>query len=156
MPLLPRARRRLLGEDGTTATPPPPRSRRAAPLTQNQPTIKFNTQKSALQPRAASVASEASVASAAPSASTRSHGKATSGKVRANAIVLDESDEDEAVEPVHTTRSGRSGATSTLEGDGTRSSARSTQTASAGRRKLLPADDDDGGMVSLPTPRGLY
>lgn len=145
MPLLPRTRRRLLGEEGNEPTPPPPRRRQGAPESQEL-TSKKVAHKTPRNTRAVSTVSEGSVASLALSASTRSRG-AKSGKSKPKPIVLADSDE-ELPPPTPATRSGRSGATSTLEGDGTRFSTRSTQTATVGRRKLLPADDDDGGMVS--------
>lgn len=153
MPLLPRARRRLLGDDDGDAAPAPSRRRLPASTMQKQSTQK--TRKS----RAISVVSDVSIASTAPAASTRSQNTPKTGKakakVKAKPIVLDESEEEEPEPTPAVTRSGRSGATSTLEGDASRSATRSTQSATIGRRKLLPADDDDGGLVSFGGKRRL-
>ena len=147
MPLLPRNRKRLLGDDTHDLAPASSRRRPTANPTQTQSTLKTVSQNTQRKTRDPSVSSEISIASSSLSASTRILTRPNTGKRKAKPIVLDHSDDEEPTPPV--TRSGRSG-TSTLEGDNSRSTTRSTQTATVGRRKLLPADDDDGGMVSHP------
>ena len=146
MPLLPsRGRRRLLGDTEGEATPRVARPGRATTMTQT-----FQTQAASKMPglqrkkREVSVISDVSAASSVPAASTRSHDTAKKKRLKATPVVPAVSDDDTAT-PV--TRSGRSGATSTLEGDYLSSATRSTQAAPSGRRRLLPADDD-GDMVS--------
>ncbi len=152
MPLLPRTRKRLLGEDGAESTPPGTSPGPFAPPTQTHSTLRFGMTQIQRKTRRQSVESDVSTANLVPIESVRTRSGPKNGKAKVKEpIVLEDDDENDPTPP---TRSTRSDVTSTLQGDASRSvTPRSTQTATAGRRKLLPADDDDGGMVRFASLR---
>jgi hypothetical protein len=145
MPLLPRARRRLLDTQADD-NEPVMTGRRTPAATQKAPARRAT--------RATSVLSNASEISATPAPRARAPAR---GKAK-QPIVLEESDEEEV--SAKTSSKGRS-LNKTLEGDSMGRTTRASDStpvtstpastmAGTGRRRLLPADDDDNIMVGLP------
>lgn len=161
MPLLPRARKRLLGE-GTRAsdeTSPPPTARRKAINSQSQQTASPATLRTTgRKARAPSAASEvSSVGTAGIHTRQTATKKVTRTSKKQPAVVEDSGEEEDLDAGVDfgSTRSASKnrpipipGATpSTLDGP-TATPGTGTRTQSGmGRRRLLPADDDGDDMV---------
>jgi hypothetical protein len=163
MPLLPRSRKRLLGdtpeveESFNTAS----KQRGIASQTQTLSTPKPKPVAVARRTRGGTVDSDVSISSAPRPTATKTQKGRGRGKLD-TPIVIDEEDEDEVDVGLIGSRrtgtgtgrgSGKTGGTSTLDGETTRSSrAKGTQSVVAsgttGRRRLLPADEDDDGIVS--------
>ena len=170
MPLLPRTKKRLLGvrdDSPSTADDPTPHATRRSekPEISQSQTGQITLSPMQRKTRRGSVASEASsvAASTRSKASTSKPKSATRGKSKKKAevepIVLEDSEEEVALEmdktPTTATRSATRGATSAVDDEpmstrsGRKASGRTTQAATGGRRKLLPADDDGDEMVSM-------